>query len=62
MRTEMDVSAILGNEGHSGVPGVLAARLSALEAEVRQVYEQVRTLSESLLVRVADSAMILAAR
>lgn len=46
---------ILGDEMQEGDPGALAVRLSSLQAELRQVYDQVRKLTEDLPVRVADS-------
>jgi len=52
---EEETPEILGSEPHPDQAGGLAVRLSDLEAEVRQVYDQVRKLSDGLPVRVADS-------
>lgn len=50
-----ETPVILGDQMAVADSGALGARLSRLEAELRQVYDQVRKLSESLPVRVADS-------
>ncbi len=52
---EEETPEILGSEPHPDQTSGLAVRLSGLEAEVRQVYDQVRKLSDGLPVRVADS-------
>lgn len=50
-----ETPVILGSESQLGESDVLVPRIASLEADLRQLYDQVRKLTESLPVRVADS-------
>jgi len=50
-----ETPVILGNESHLGDADVLMPRVASVEAELRQLYDKVRKVTEGLPVRVADS-------